>query len=828
MGFFNKRESGENTVTKNHEIENKSNIFTNFLVVLLVIAILTATSVFAYPIGIKAIEGNTDGYNKVANYVLSESFMNEQFNSLLDYKMMNRQVLRAIEGNPEQLLAIQKAAGESDDKFSLGKYADFVPEINDGTKKNPVFAKYYIADEDKKLVQTNLSQEEIKNVNAKDKLLYLRFTKSKNDIFTFEKEDAKSNFPLVNYKDELEYIFDEYKKQSIPDYVAGLLNATYWEEREYENSDERIDGFSFDHGRDSYGSVRRNEYRIDGTSLEVRYPSAKEKDKKTIELINNITKQIENLPKEDFKGVYYLPQNLKSTLKNQSYDYYDRVVMESRMILVAVIAGAAILFMMLFTIIVPYRYQRKSSIVSRFNELPLEIKWFITVIIGAIPFAFMFLGIVSTDQRDPMHDQEWVFANKMLQGNTTEYLAYASAAAFICLFLVYLHMCYIKKIFNEGLVNGFIKDSVILNAIYRFVRFAWRNVVVAPTGFVKQGISRIKEIYKIDLDKDFKRKFMLIGIVQCILIFIIAVLLNNITVLGLTIIVIYGVIVFKWGYKFLLNLMYVQDFSKKLAEGNFEVQADENLGVFRKTAKNLNSVKIGFKKALDEEIKSQNMKTELISNVSHDLKTPLTSIINYSDLLSQEGLSEEAQKEYIETIHKKSERLKRLIEDLFEASKASSGNITLNKEKLDVIAVFRQTMGELEEKISASGLDFRVSTPPSPVYAMIDGQKMYRIFSNIIGNITKYSLRGTRVYIDAKLYENDISFEFKNISNYEMNFEAGEVLERFKRGDESRNTEGSGLGLAIAKSLVELHGGSLSVDIDGDLFKLILTINKSR
>jgi len=168
-----------------------------------------------------------------------------------------------------------------------------------------------------------------------------------------------------------------------------------------------------------------------------------------------------------------------------------------------------------------------------------------------------------------------------------------------------------------------------------------------------------------------------------------------------------------------------------------------------------------------------------------------------------------------------------LIEDLFEASRASSGNIELHPEKLDVIALLRQTLGELEEKINESTLQIKVSLPEGKVLCELDGRRTYRVFDNIINNILKYSMANTRVYIDAEERDRDISFFFKNISAYEMNFDSSEITERFTRGDKSRNTDGSGLGLAIAKSLVELQKGRLDINIDGDLFKLIVTFPKA-
>ncbi|MFY9603409.1 MAG: sensor histidine kinase, partial [bacterium] len=192
----------------------------------------------------------------------------------------------------------------------------------------------------------------------------------------------------------------------------------------------------------------------------------------------------------------------------------------------------------------------------------------------------------------------------------------------------------------------------------------------------------------------------------------------------------------------------------------------------------------------------------------------------YVDLLKDEDLDEESRRQYVEILDQKSQRLKTLIDDLFEASKASSGNIELHWEELDIIALLRQTMGEMEEKIKDSTLQIRLKLPEEKVLCRLDGQRTYRVFENILSNILKYSLPQTRVYIDVEEEAGRVSLTFKNISAYEMNFDPEEIVERFTQGDKSRSTEGSGLGLAIAKSLVELQGGRLEINIDGDLFKL--------
>ncbi len=263
----------------------------------------------------------------------------------------------------------------------------------------------------------------------------------------------------------------------------------------------------------------------------------------------------------------------------------------------------------------------------------------------------------------------------------------------------------------------------------------------------------------------------------------------------------------------------IQNAVSQMSEGNLDFQMEENAGVFEPLRAELCEVRSGFKKAVDQEVKSQNMKTELITNVSHDLKTPLTAIITYIDLLKDETISDEQRREYISTLDHKSQRLKQLISDLFEVSKASSQNVTLDLERLDLCALLKQVRYELGDKIQESGLDFRWDIPQEKVFVMLDGNRTCRIFENLIINITKYSLPGTRAYISLAASDRTVRAVFRNISAAELPADAQKLTERFVRGDESRNTEGNGLGLAIVKSFVELQHGTLRISVDGDLFK---------
>jgi len=271
----------------------------------------------------------------------------------------------------------------------------------------------------------------------------------------------------------------------------------------------------------------------------------------------------------------------------------------------------------------------------------------------------------------------------------------------------------------------------------------------------------------------------------------------------------------------------VLDHIEAIKKGDMETKLALDPGADLYTAaENLNKIQEGISKAVEEKIKSERMKVELITNVSHDLKTPLTSIISYADLLSkEEGLPDHVM-DYIKILVQKSDRLKTLIQDIFELSKATSGDLKVEKERIDLGKLIRQTLADLDERISQSGLLFKIDIPDEPVYIISDGKKLYRVFLNLIGNALKYSLEGSRVYITLEVKDGKKAMAvIKNIANYEMDFKEEEVLERFVRGDKSRTTEGSGLGLAIARSFVQACGGSMNIKVDGDLFKVELGFN---
>lgn len=261
---------------------------------------------------------------------------------------------------------------------------------------------------------------------------------------------------------------------------------------------------------------------------------------------------------------------------------------------------------------------------------------------------------------------------------------------------------------------------------------------------------------------------------------------------------------------------------EEIASGNLEHRIELNglRGADKELAEKVNDIGSGLNRAVDEAMRNEHLKTDLITNVSHDIKTPLTSIINYVDILKRSNIADEKIRGYLDILEAKAQRLKTLTEDVVEASKVSSGNITLEYMDMDLRELIQQTEGELAEKFAARRLTVVLNMPEEPAVIHVDGRRMWRVLENIFGNAAKYAMPGTRVYADLTLNDSQVMFSLKNVSEQQLNFSADELTERFIRGDISRSTEGSGLGLSIAKSLTTMQGGEFELYLDGDLFRV--------
>lgn len=758
--------------------KDSGGFFSSSWKVLILILILSILAAGAYPVMEQMVGGS---YERRAQRYFNRGDFVWVLNETLSDKVLN--------------LLLSKYSKE--EEFRLGK--------NELQERYGIFLRYYISDKEKKFVKTNMDEEERRAMKEQESFVYAHYLLNPSKRMMKKVESsAKEGYDEFFYLFERDSIFDsgrETYRELLEEKIANHYSFLYYKEDgkvHYQSYDGR---FVFDDGarlsvspdESEYGGDKREE---EGEKKEVIY---------RFEEMKKVRDEVmKNLEEEEIDIFFYIPHKSMVFSNPQVKASYYLNMAEELFILISVISGIGILLIFLIAGFAPYRDQKEAAIVQGFNQIFVELK----LLFLTLPFAVLALMMVFIVNYDLL--PQWNGINKeetlavlMFSGRSSYYAFFAMATAFFGLLFIYLLTVYFKHIYHKGFLKGFIENTILGFLICKPLRY-------------------LGKIASVDLEKTYKRKVATLLAAHCALILITFFAFYHVPPLFVFAWIVYSTLLFSRVYRVLTNLAYVQNYTQKLAQGEFEIPIQEDIGIFSGIAKNFNSIKEGFKIAVEKEIKSQNLKTELISNVSHDLKTPLTSIINYSDLLKNKDLSEEEKREYIDILYQKSQRLKILIEDLFEASKASSGNVTLHKEELNVIALLRQTMGELQEKLEKSQLDLRLNLPDQPVMCYLDGRRTYRIFSNVLGNIAKYSMEATRVYIDATVEGDKIRFTFKNMSNYEMNFREDEIIERFQRGDKSRNTEGSGLGLAIAKSLTELQGGELKVEVDGDLFKLIL------
>ena len=381
-------------------------------------------------------------------------------------------------------------------------------------------------------------------------------------------------------------------------------------------------------------------------------------------------------------------------------------------------------------------------------------------------------------------------------------------AAFFLWFMLVTSLC---QVYLFG-IKGYFRKRCLCYRVIRITRISLKRK--------KMRLQR--EIIHADLEQDLNVPLFKLIAVN----FLILALFSMFWVFGVFLLIGYSVFLYVILRKYIHIIQekygYLLEAVRSVAAGNLQTEFAGDWGMFESFKEELSEIQTGFSKAVEEEVASQRMRTELITNVSHDLKTPLTAIITYISLLQEEHVTEAQQKEYLNVLERKSLRLKVLIEDLFELSKANSGSVTVQQERIDICHLLRQVYLEYEDKARTTDLTFRFELPEQKVYGMLDGEKTYRIFDNLYANIIKYAMPHTRVYVSVNIQEADAVIEMKNISGTELNVPPERLTERFVRGDSARSSEGSGLGLAIAKTLVELQDGRMEIAVDGDLFKVTL------
>lgn len=499
---------------------------------------------------------------------------------------------------------------------------------------------------------------------------------------------------------------------------------------------------------------------------------------------------------EALRGDYLngdFPESLKRFEENYLIKNYIHIRISE---LIAAFSIVSALIVGLFGLFMNYKKNKDMPIIKAFIKLPLEVRylffplliWLVSLII-----AFVFNDLLFVYNIDYFYEK---IITKPYE--TALYPLVVTAISFPILLYLFLAVFSIKEIFIEGPVNTFFSKS-LLGRFILWVNTYVRRFISSTTDLGVKGNLLFLALYAIFFIALFESRNEIAFIAGLIGLFVTFLLHRQVR-----------------------GIKKLEEDIVEIQAGNYTKEINNPVSSLHRLTESLNQISDGLEKAVAKEVQSQKTKTELITNVSHDLKTPLTGIINYSDLLTKEDLTDENRREYANVVHEKAIRLKTLIEDLFEISKTQSGDVELHLEKLNIIELFYQSLGEMEERLSEKNLNLIVNVPDEKIYSFLDGRKTYRVFENVLSNIAKYSMPGTRVYIDAVNEQKNISFIFKNISDYEMNFNSEDLFERSFRGDKARTSEGSGLGLGIARNLIELQAGNMDITIDGDLFKLSL------
>lgn len=509
--------------------------------------------------------------------------------------------------------------------------------------------------------------------------------------------------------------------------------------------------------------------------------------------------QIQLRVPQNLKAEFAIPQNLTENNDIIWYNTGNLVHGEMSGRFLAVTCCMMVFFIGLYILFYPVSVEQEVNPFAFMRKIKAEIKWaFLGTVLCLAYIGMAFLGVYTMTG-------ELQTALQMLG------IPYAELVPVVLQFIGMM----LTGLFTA---MGIFEIKYMLTS--GFCRY-WKedSLIGSICGNVKRRFEKLSEVDLSDKTDTVLLKYVLIqmvivGVIACFWSF------------GIVLSVLYSVLLFFYIRKKLKKVQ--KDYqvllkeAHQLADGRFDEELTQDVGIFNALGDELKNVRIGFEKAVSEEIKSQNMKTELISNVSHDLKTPLTGIKNYAELLGQNNVSEQDKQVYLENLQHYIDRLNNLIEDLFEVSKVNSGNIELNPVELNVVALIQQAQAETEDLLKQKNLTVILDAPENGIVQALDGDKTYRIFENLFTNIAKYALPGTRVYVSATAQPDYTEIAFKNISEAQMNFTPEEIVERFVRGDKSRHESGSGIGLAIVKSFTEVQNGTFSIEIDGDLFKAVV------
>lgn len=509
--------------------------------------------------------------------------------------------------------------------------------------------------------------------------------------------------------------------------------------------------------------------------------------------------QIQLRVPQNLKAEFAIPQNLTENNDIIWYNTGNLVHGEMSGRFLAVTCCMMVFFIGLYILFYPVSVEQEVNPFAFMRKIKAEIKWvFLGTVLCLAYIGMAFLGVYTMTG-------ELQTALQMLG------IPYAELVPVVLQFIGMM----LTGLFTA---MGIFEIKYMLTS--GFCRY-WKedSLIGSICGNVKRRFEKLSEVDLSDKTDTVLLKYVLI---QMVIVGVIACFWSFDIVLS----VLYSVLLFFYIRKKLKKVQ--KDYqvllkeAHQLADGRFDEEITQDVGIFNALGEEFKNVRTGFEKAVCEEMKSQNMKTELISNVSHDLKTPLTGIKNYAELLGQNNVSEQDKQGYLENLQHYIDRLNNLIEDLFEVSKVNSGNIELNPVELNVVALIQQAQAETEDLLKQKNLTVILDAPENGIVQALDGDKTYRIFENLFTNIAKYALPGTRVYVSATAQPEYTEIVFKNISEAQMNFTPEEIVERFVRGDKSRHESGSGIGLAIVKSFTEVQNGTFSIEIDGDLFKAVV------
>lgn len=509
--------------------------------------------------------------------------------------------------------------------------------------------------------------------------------------------------------------------------------------------------------------------------------------------------QIQLRVPQNLKAEFAIPQNLTENNDIIWYNTENLVHGEMSGRFLAVTCCMMVFFIGLYILFYPVSVEQEVNPFAFMRKIKAEIKWaFLGTVLCLAYIGMAFLGVYTMTG-------ELQTALQMLG------IPYAELVPVVLQFIGMM----LTGLFTA---MGIFEIKYMLTS--GFCRY-WKedSLIGSICGNVKRRFEKLSEVDLSDKTDTVLLKYVLIqmvivGVIACFWSF------------GIVLSVLYSVLLFFYIRKKLKKVQ--KDYqvllkeAHQLADGRFDEEIIQDVGIFNALGEEFKNVRTGFEKAVCEEMKSQNMKTELISNVSHDLKTPLTGIKNYAELLGQNNVSGQDKQVYLENLQHYIDRLNNLIEDLFEVSKVNSGNIELNPVELNVVALIQQAQAETEDLLKQKNLTVIIDAPENGIVQALDGDKTYRIFENLFTNIAKYTLPGTRVYVSATAQPEYTEIVFKNISEAQMNFTPEEIVERFVRGDKSRHESGSGIGLAIVKSFTEVQNGTFSIEIDGDLFKAVV------